>query len=53
MSYCKILDCADIDKMKPYQISTKLDYCIEHCDRYFQCDTVAYMDDKLKEILAE
>lgn len=49
MSYCKDLDCADIDKIKPYQVMFLVDYCEQYCDRYFQCDTVAYMNDKLKE----
>lgn len=53
MSHCKKINISDLEKMKPYQFSNRLDYCVEHCDRYFQCDTVAYMDDKLKEMLDE
>lgn len=51
MSYCNKIDCSDLENMKPYQFENRLDYCVEHCDKYFTCDTVAYMDDKLKEML--
>lgn len=51
MSYCNKIDCSDLENMKPYQFENRLDYCVEHCDKYFTCDTVAYMDDKLKKVL--
>jgi hypothetical protein len=51
MSYCnKGIKCSDIDNVLDYKlISSTLDVCENYCDRYFLCDTVAYMNDKLKE----
>ncbi len=50
MSYCtKEIKCGTIDILPNRLIEITLDNCEANCDRYFQCDTVAYMNDKLKE----
>ncbi len=47
MSYCSNLNIAEIEKLSQEQISKKLNECEQQCNRYTQCDTVAYMNDIL------
>ncbi len=47
MSYCPNLNIAEIEKLSQEQISKKLNECEQNCNRYIQCDTVAYMNDIL------
>lgn len=57
MSYCHkgfLAWAYDIDHyMSEDDIEFTLDSCEQNCDRYYGCDTVAYMEDKLKELRNE
>lgn len=51
MSYCpKQIKICDIDNyMDKGDLEFTLASCEQSCDRYYGCDTVAYMLDRLKE----
>ena len=33
-------------------ITDKLNYCVNNCPKYYNCDTIAELNDKLKELEA-
>lgn len=49
---CNKIRCHDVDRMTEKKINQTLDSC-ESCERYSLCDTVCYMNDKLKLINGE
>lgn len=50
MSYCSHITSEQVYKMVEFELNHILDNCELNCDRYSQCDTVALMNDKLKEL---
>lgn len=48
LMYCKKIDCVDIEKSNNQSIEETLNNCELKCNRYYQCDTVAFMEDELK-----
>lgn len=51
MSYCaKHIKANDIDNMSDDDLEFTLASCEQNCNKYYQCDTVALMQDKLKEL---
>lgn len=53
MNYCNDINANAIDAMNDVVLDCMLSQCEKLCDRYFQCDTVALMQDKLKELTGE
>ena len=47
MGYCDKITSEMVYKMTETELNKTLDNC-ENCDRYYQCDTVALMNDELK-----
>ena len=43
----------DIDKMNDFILDCILSQCEKSCIKYFQCDTIALMQDRLKELTGE
>lgn len=51
MSYCnKKIKSNKIDDMSDDDLGFTLASCEQDCNKYYQCDTVALMQDKLKEL---
>lgn len=42
--------CHQVDSMDYDEISMAIDECEEKCPRYYHCNTIAYANDRLKEI---
>ncbi len=53
MSYCDNICVYDINKMNDFILDCVLSQCEKSCIKYFQCDTVALMQDRLKELIGE
>lgn len=53
MSYCDNIGACDVENMDDFILDCVLSQCEQSCIKYFQCDTVALMQDKLKELTGE
>ncbi len=52
MSYCpKEIKIVNIENMSIDDLEFTLASCEQSCDRYYQCDTVAYLQDRLNVFL--
>ncbi len=49
MSYCKKIDIKDINEVTKTNMNKILDKCERSCNRYYQCDTAAFMLDVIKK----
>lgn len=50
MIYCNKIKSDYVYKMSESELNKKLDDCELNCDKYSQCQTVALMNDMLKEM---
>ena len=54
MSYCKKEICSkDIVDMSDDDLGFTLDRCERSCNKYYRCDTVALIQDRLQELREE
>ena len=49
MIYCNKITSENVYKMSELELNHTLDGCELYCDKYYQCQTVALMNDRLKE----
>ena len=49
MTYCNKITSNEVYQMHESKLNNTLDNCELYCPKYYQCQTVALMNDRLKE----